>query len=331
MTNPAPTRRIRELDALRGVGATMVVLFHFTTMFDRFYDHPSTFTLSFDVGYYGVNLFFLVSGFVIYMTLERTKSARHFIVSRATRLFPVYWIAVLITFAAVALIGLPGKERTVWELLANLTMLHEYAGIRHIDGVYWTLSIELAFYIWMFAFFRAGLLQRPLRMFLIWLTTNILIFGTASALGITLPNVFGIALFTAYGNLFFAGIGFYIWRQTRSPAGLFLVVVTFALEAAVRTDVILLSLLIWTIFGLAATGQLRVLAIRPLIYLGAISYPLYLIHEHVGYIIIRQLYASDLNHPAIILGVPIVTALLLAAAIHHLIEEPAMHALRARL
>ena len=335
MTTTTPTSRIKELDALRGIGAAMVVLYHFTTMFDRFYGHPATFTLSFDIGYYGVHLFFLVSGFVIYMTLERTQSARDFILSRATRLLPAYWIAILITFAAVTLIGLPQNERTVWELLANLTMLQEYAGIRHIDGVYWTLSIELAFYAWMFAFWRIGLLSRPLRMFLVWIVANGVILGLAVALGPILgtavPRAVSIGLITGHGNLFFAGIGFYCWRQQRSTANIVLILLTLVLELAFEPGAILVTLTLYGLFALVVTNRLRIIAARPLLYLGAISYPLYLIHQHIGYIIIRQLYAAQIDNPLLILGIPIAVVLLLAAAIHHGIETPALHILRTRL
>ena len=331
VTNPAPTSRIRELDALRGVGALLVVIYHFTTIFENEYGHPQPFPFHLNIGYYGVHLFFIVSGFVIYMTLERTRSAKDFLISRLTRLYPAYWASLLITLLVVSLLGLPGQERTLWEAIANLTMLHEYVGIRHIDGVYWTLTIELAFYAWMSAFHRTGLLQYPLRMLIIWLTANSIAFAVAIALGVDLPAPLGYALLTGHGNLFFAGIGFYLWRQHHSPAAIILIALTLILEAALRPDVILVNLALYTLFALATTNRLPLLATRPLLYLGAISYPLYLIHQYIGYVIIRQLYAANLGHPAIILGVPIVIALLLAALIHHTIEAPALRILRRRL
>ena len=331
MTNPAPTSRIRELDALRGVGAAMVVLFHYTTIFQLHYGHTPPLPFSFDIGYYGVHLFFIVSGFVIYMTLERTRSAKDFLISRLTRLYPAYWASLLITLLVVSLLGLPGQERTLWEAIANLTMLHEYVGIRHIDGVYWTLTIELAFYAWMFAFHRTGLLQHPLRMLIIWFAANSLAFAAAIALGSNLPTPLGFALLTGYGNLFFAGIGFYLWRQHHSPPAIILIALTLVLEAALRPDAILVNLALYALFALATTSRFPLLATRPLLYLGAISYPLYLTHQHIGHIVIRQLYAANLGHPAIILGVPIAIALLLAALIHHTIEAPALRILRHRL
>ena len=329
MSKPTPTSRIKELDALRGIGAAMVVLFHYTSIYDRNYNHPGTLIPNVDLGYYGVHLFFLVSGFVIYMTLQRTTGAQHFIISRITRLYPVYWVAVLITVAA-AFLTAPITARSVGESIANLTMLQQFAGIRHLDGVYWTLSVELAFYAWMFAFWRTGLLAHPFRMLLLWLGASSLAFGATIALGINLSEPLQIALLTGHGNLFFAGIGFYLWRQHHSPAAIVLIVLTLILELALRQEVILVNLALYALFALATTRRLPLLATRPLLYLGAISYPLYLVHGWIGYATIRQLYAWDLGHPLIILGVPITLALLLAALIHHAIETPALR-LRQRL
>jgi len=87
-----PTR-IRELDSLRGIAAFAVLLFHFTYVNDAHRMAP--FGLA--AGKYGVELFFVISGFVIFMTLERSGSVRQFAVSRIARLFPAYWAAIFCT------------------------------------------------------------------------------------------------------------------------------------------------------------------------------------------------------------------------------------------
>ena len=72
--------RVVELDALRGLAALAVVAFHYTTLYGELYGHSGPPPLSFGFGNYGVHLFFLISGFVIFMTLERTRSAMDFVV-----------------------------------------------------------------------------------------------------------------------------------------------------------------------------------------------------------------------------------------------------------
>ena len=80
------TPRLTELDSLRGIAAMAVVLFHYTTRFTELYGHTAPPVFSVPLGHLGVNLFFMISGFVIFMTLERTLTSRDFIISRFSRL-----------------------------------------------------------------------------------------------------------------------------------------------------------------------------------------------------------------------------------------------------
>lgn len=97
-------------------------------------------------GWLGVELFFLISGFVICMSCWG-RSVGDFFTSRVTRLYPAYWFAVLATTAVLLLI--PGGQKPLpWpDVLTNLTMLQEPLGVRMVDGVYWTLFAELRFYL----------------------------------------------------------------------------------------------------------------------------------------------------------------------------------------
>ena len=102
--------RIIELDALRGLAAMSVVLFHFTTRYEELFGRANPLPLNFGWGDFGVDLFFMLSGFVILMTLERTSHSLKFAWGRFTRLYPAYWAAVALTFGAVAVFGLAGQE-----------------------------------------------------------------------------------------------------------------------------------------------------------------------------------------------------------------------------
>ena len=152
--------RLVELDGLRGLAALSVVLFHLTTRFDRVYGHVTAPLLSHPLGHYGVQFFFGLSGFVIFMTLKRTQRPADFIVSRASRLFPAYWAAIAITTAVVAFGALPDLRQSPAVVLLNLTMLEGFVGKPYVDGVYWTLTVELAFYVCMFALFLLRGLKR---------------------------------------------------------------------------------------------------------------------------------------------------------------------------
>src|SRR6185436_1577322 len=98
--------RLVQIDGLRAIAALSVVAFHYTTRFDELYMHtaPTGLHLSHDAGLMGVQLFFAISGFVIFMTVDRVKRPMDFVAWRFSRLFPAYWAAVAITFVVLSLV-----------------------------------------------------------------------------------------------------------------------------------------------------------------------------------------------------------------------------------
>ncbi|MEK4129105.1 acyltransferase [Solibacillus sp. FSL W8-0474] len=80
--------RLTELDALRGLAALAVVIFHYTTRYNELFGHEKSSYLNFTFGHMGVNLFFMISGFVIFMTLRRINNVKEFAIKRAFRLYP---------------------------------------------------------------------------------------------------------------------------------------------------------------------------------------------------------------------------------------------------
>lgn len=119
------SKRLFELDALRGIAALGVVLFHYMVAFADNYSHASEiFPLFryFRYGKHGVELFFLISGFVILMSLEKTKNGPDFVVGRFARLYPTYWTAVVLSFTVVTIAELPDLHIDWKDAVINLTM-----------------------------------------------------------------------------------------------------------------------------------------------------------------------------------------------------------------
>jgi len=94
-------------------------------------------------GYLGVELFFLLSGFVLTLP-SRHKSIYQFIWARCVRLYPAYWVALSLTLVAILL---NGERPSALTVAANATMLPAFLGIPYIDGVYWSLTEEIIFYL----------------------------------------------------------------------------------------------------------------------------------------------------------------------------------------
>jgi peptidoglycan/LPS O-acetylase OafA/YrhL len=151
------------LDALRGFAAVVVALHHF--MPHLLPGVKELFRGWLATGRYGVLLFFLVSGYVIPMSLERYGSLRRFWIGRIFRIYPAWLLAVVLACLAIAVLGhrrMPPELAAdpVTGALAHLTMTQELLGLPNLIGALWTLSYEMVFYLLMSALFVWGLHRR---------------------------------------------------------------------------------------------------------------------------------------------------------------------------
>ncbi|MCF6301471.1 MAG: acyltransferase [Proteobacteria bacterium] len=159
-----PSTRMAPIDALRGIAALLVVWQHTSESFVLLPGVAAKGSLladvagTFDVGRIGIICFFLISGFVIPSSFNKSKSnpIKSFVIRRFFRLFPAYWLSLLL----IVLVGmLWGKGIGASTVLANTTMLQGFLGEPHLIGLYWTLQVELVFYVFCVLLFYFGLLQ----------------------------------------------------------------------------------------------------------------------------------------------------------------------------
>ena len=169
--------RFPELDLLRFLAACAVMLFHYTYLGPRTHVCPASLPILgeiFKYGYLGVNVFFILSGFVILLTAYE-KDAIAFTIARMVRLYPAYWICVTLTAVVIVLTGTKHNPITVSEYLANLTMVHSFLGIEDVSGVYWTLAVELQFYLLIFLVLAVGQIRRTSYFLGLWLLASIVL------------------------------------------------------------------------------------------------------------------------------------------------------------
>lgn len=139
--------RIMGLDALRGIAAMLVMLMHYGPAYELHRcGHEDRIYVWLTWGGCGVSLFFMISGFVIPMTLDRAKGIGEFAFARWARLFPLFWFSIAFT-QLLLWISPVDQERSWAVVMANLTMLPSRLGFPRVSGVFWTLEVELTFYL----------------------------------------------------------------------------------------------------------------------------------------------------------------------------------------
>ena len=251
------------------------------------------------LGYLGVNLFFMISGFVIIWSASG-RNWYAFSISRLARLYPAHLVAMTITFLVMTWWAEPPFVTDVSQWLANLTMVAPLFGSPFMDGAYWSIVIELIFYLWVVIGLFSGILPRhtdtAVAVWMAFVVTNNLIVGSRPV---------ELLFLTEYGAYF--ALGAMLWRimslgVTRLRlflAGLALVMTFHAAEVQ-RLDVVarlgeaatpamtaLANGFIIMLFLLTATFGRHLKAGPIILALGGLSYPLYLIHQNAGYILIN--------------------------------------------
>lgn len=322
-----PRPRLRELDALRGIGALAVLLFHYTTRFPEMFPGASHVGIRIAGGHYSVLLFFALSGFAIFFSLEKLTRVSDFAAARFARLFPAYWAAMAVTLAVQAVAQVPLFSVSTTALVVNPTMLQPFFRLPSIDGAYWTLAVELAFYACMALVWRMGWLHRIERVLLGWLALKWLLW-----LWPDMPEAAVMLLDLRYIHFFAIGLvayrvsaGHRTWAQQ-----LPLIVAIFVTIARVETgDVFAVAALLLLVFHQVVAGRMHWLCVRPLLWLGTMSYPLYLVHQHVGMTIMLRTGEAGW-YPWIGFALAVAAALTLAGIIHRIIERPAGDAILAR-
>jgi peptidoglycan/LPS O-acetylase OafA/YrhL len=321
--------RLAELDALRGIAAVLVVLFHYTWQMRTVLPGARTPAYGLAWGHYGVELFFAISGFVIFMTLERTKTTADFLVSRFARLFPAYWVGVILTTLGVHLLREPRLMQPASVVMANFTMLQGFLYWPSVDGAYWSLTVELGFYACMLALWRLGVLRNIEWVLVGWIALKLVWFAVPS-----LPSRVGMLLIVAYIPYFAIGVAGYrvrsgarSWMHQLPVIAIGLLSVVCVVPAAERWSEGLVFVGVLAIFVALVRGVLGFLNARLFIWLGGISYPLYLLHQNLGYAIIDHAERVGVSvWPAILLAL---TFSLSAAHLTHVyLEQPVLGGVR---
>ncbi len=277
----------------------------------------------FKYGYLGVDVFFVISGFVIFLSIQEF-SAFKFIKSRISRLYPAFWVAVLATFLVSYFFGGDRYKVDFLQLVANLTMLNGYIGIKHIDGVYWTLLYEIKFYILVIFYLISAKFIKKLKnvdfFCFSWLFLSLIyliIFHFVNP-NLLILKAFNFVFILKYSHYFISGCIFYLifkngykFKYILSLVLCFFIATFWAYKKVVFFETkfnttfsfeIIYSILLffYSFFALLVGNKLQFLNLKVFINLGLLTYPLYLLHQNIGFIIFNNFYS--INKYVLIIG-----------------------------
>jgi peptidoglycan/LPS O-acetylase OafA/YrhL len=332
--------RIDYLDGLRGIAAIAVVLQHLAERIllaapaSRSILQPAFLDL-FNAGRFGVALFFLISGFVIPFSFREPRPLLRFAVSRFFRLYPAYWLSLAL--ALLIFPSLTGESYSIARITANITMVQAAFGQRDVIGAYWTLFIELAFYGLCMGLFATRLLsdwRAVVAAIFAALAISFAVAAYASLHGSHLPaNVpLNIAL------MFLGTLMRRAWLEQDMGAKRWVGAVSLVWAILVPPILWLtpsqpdmpitpLSFCIayWLALGLfVAASKLKVPKGRAFVWLGIVSYSIYLFHDICIEVMLKLIPPADIWRATFFTGAVLGSSIILAALIYHLIEHPSI-------
>jgi len=303
---------------------------------------PAWLIFVFEHGKLGVPVFFVLSGFVIAHSVHDKRVtvplAGRFMLRRSLRLDPPYWLAIGLTlgFAVLSTFVVKGKQIpdvTVPQIVAHLFYLQDILGYPEINSVFWTLCMEVQFYL-VYVFLLALGKNDPSRRMQGWPVLTILSFAVIVSLlwpiGLVKAEPWRGSFFPLWHGFLLGVAAYWSWRYVELRTYFVAFAAIVAVAAVLRSDSFALTCatIAVLLFGAACLGKITsALRWRWLQFLGAISYSLYLMHNPItgasfraGYMLTGHTLLTEILWATMAL----VACILCAAAAYYLVEKPSI-------
>ena len=343
---PATERgRVETLDLLRAVAVLAVLFYHYAfrgAAADGFTDIslPALVPLA-KYGSLGVQLFFVISGFVIAYSAEG-RTATGFAIARVARIYPAFLLCMTLTFVMTLAIGAPPFEASAGQWLANLIVVAPALKQPFMDGAYWSIVNEITFYGWVFVLIALGLFRRGIiAIVIVWIAISMVN-------EVLLHSGLLRRLFvTDQSGFFCAGLVLYEIFRGRRDRTVMLLLALAALTAIDQAfigaawdrahykteldNLIIAAITLASIGAVALAMRVPRLPVPPgvIVAVGGLTYPLYLLHQHIGYMLLNTL--AGRATPAILIATVMLAMLLGSWLVWRVVERPAQGWLKAIL
>ena len=326
---------IKGLDYIRAFSILAIVFYHYTYQYEKSIGHVMHWNLNVSWGHMAVNTLFVLTAYLTIRNWDRRGFS--FLYKRFVRLYPSFIICIFITTGFMYFF-MPSRLCTIKDIIINFTMFPNQLGAKPVDGVYWALSTEIIFYVMIMVFMQIKDEGKFIKCLFLWGCVSIII---------SLCGVYD------FNNLIIKCIRVFGVTERSAP---FIIGCLIALkQKMIKWNKLVPTLIVSSIAMLVSQGlkftiwtllwgciiyvvvkkqnsngeQGENIITRLASFISSISYPLYLLHQYIGYSIINMLEHAGYVDEWIVL-IPFLVSILLAYLVHRYIEVPSSKFLLSR-
>lgn len=320
-------KRSVTLDIIRGISALLIVLFHYTAYYNKYSGNESyqfDFAVTVDWGYAAVVTFFMLSGYLVAPALVKHSIApAAYLTKKFKRFYPAYWVAMTVT-SLVLLTMFAEQAVTIPQYFVNLTMVSPIFRVPFVDGVYWSMQYELIFAVLCALLLMVRRKALLVRLLFVWIIVAILL----TVLPYKFLRFARLMFISYHAYAFIGGIAIALFsmqiiklKTLLYISGLCVVscVLNYGLMSPYMVFYAVTCILLFVAERLDRYFTGNNLVIRMITWVAMISYPLYLLHQMVGYALLRNLHVIGFDTSWAIFPV---TGVVMVAAwmIHRFVE-----------
>lgn len=274
--------RNNQIEGLRGLAVCLILVYHLFCRFAQLYLDSNYLILQY-FGSLGTSFFLIITSFYLGNSVfqQHNFSFHKFLKKKISRLWPTYAICVILIFIVLYMFPLPGRTPEWKDLFLNIFFLNGYIGTQYIDGSHWYLTTILSFFV-VIGFFKSINISQKWWSYTIWIIIGVI----SKYFKLTvLSNMLGNG-FIGYAIIGILLYSVFYKNKKLTKGWIFNFIISIIYIFCITGIKYGLELLIVIPLFLAAQGnKLSVLERRLPTKFGTISYPTYLIHQNIGFVI----------------------------------------------
>lgn len=319
--------RNKQIDSLRGLSVILIVFYHLLFRYQQIYLDRAG--LNYWMGVLGSYIFLIISSYFLVNSRKsdlgsgknRIIHSVYLVVHKLVRLWPTYFVSITLTFLITRLLPLPGRTCTLIEYMLNIPFLNGFIGIPYVDASHWYLTtlISLTTVISAFKFCE---INNNVFSYIIWAVCGGVLYKLDL---IPILRIFG----DVYIGVALVGISIRKWNDSKK----WIVVTIVGLLYTVFTSGILnvfLLIVAAVIVLLCVSERMHFINQKLLVYIGGISYPLYLCHQNLGFIV--EYYLNNNKTFSYTIGIlSVIIVFCVAILFYYLVERPLQRYLKLHL